>query len=207
MFVGFHFPTASWIWQLFQALQNSAVSILCCLVKDQLSSAQTSRVFSEGKKKKKSATEVESTSLIVKANYCCSPSVWKPVVVRVPLSARGCLTETPLEAQISGVKWWTHSWMPWERWENEEKWVRGCSFFLGGSPGALHPNPASAWPGWGELELTWQVGRTSPGAPLPALAAAVPGRAPGAGAFGKLAVPGGSSLLQLWAQLMFECLW
>lgn len=39
MFVVFYFPTAFWIWQLFQALQNFAVSIFCCLVKDQLSSA------------------------------------------------------------------------------------------------------------------------------------------------------------------------
>lgn len=46
----FCFPAASCIWQLFQALQNFAVSILCCLVKDQLSSAQTG-FFSSGEKK------------------------------------------------------------------------------------------------------------------------------------------------------------
>lgn len=122
--------------------------------------------FSEKKKK------VESTSLIVKPSYSCSPCVCKPVVVRVSLSARGCFTKYPSgstghlarKAQISTVvKDETHFLMPWEYGENE---VSGCSFPFGGSPGDLHPSPPSprAWlgkaraEGWVQSspEDTWQ---------------------------------------------------
>lgn len=122
---------------------------------------------------------MESTSLIVKPSYCFSPSVWKPVMVTVSLSAS---LNSPLNrgighwartAQISNVvKDETHSWMPWEYGENEEKWVSGCGFPFGGSPDDLHPKPASSrgWlraapntPARAAALLCW---KTSPGASL-----------------------------------------
>lgn len=122
---------------------------------------------------------MESTSLIVKPSYCFSPSVWKAVMVRESLSARGCFTEFPSElgnwslGQKSTDLKCGKGWIPllnalgiWRKSGEMSQWL------FGGSPGDLHPQPASSmgWlraapntPGKGSCSF---VLKPSPGAPL-----------------------------------------